>query len=317
MSSYNKVNGTYTSESPALLTGVLRDDWGFDGLVMTDWFGGRDAVAQMKAGNELLMPGTARQQQDAPRRPRERGAQGGGARPQRRAHPRARSAARPTFQGYAHSDAPDLKAHAQVGRDGRRRGHGAAAERRASCRSRASAKLALLGNTLLQHDHRGHGQRRRQRGLLGLARRGAEGRGARGRRRARRELRGATSRSRRRSGRPRRGRSCRSRADPRDGGARRRDRPARAGGGPGARDDRPQLRRGPRPQARGRLRALRRREGAAPGRGDGVPRAEEEGAGGPEHRRGDRDRELARRCRTPSCSPGSRGRRRATRSPTC
>ena len=61
MSSYNKLNGTYTSESPSLLTGVVRNDWRYDGLIMTDWFGGRDAVAQMKAGNELLMPGTENQ----------------------------------------------------------------------------------------------------------------------------------------------------------------------------------------------------------------------------------------------------------------
>ncbi|UCD60735.1 MAG: glycoside hydrolase family 3 protein, partial [Flavobacteriaceae bacterium] len=61
MSSYNKVNGTYTSESRDLMTGVLRDDWGFEGLVMSDWFGGNDAAAMVGAGNDLLEPGTRKQ----------------------------------------------------------------------------------------------------------------------------------------------------------------------------------------------------------------------------------------------------------------
>ena len=64
MSSYNRINGVYASEHRELLRGVLRDEWGFDGAVISDWFGTHSAAESLEAGLDLEMPGP----------PRERGA---------------------------------------------------------------------------------------------------------------------------------------------------------------------------------------------------------------------------------------------------
>ncbi|MFN2363445.1 MAG: glycoside hydrolase family 3 C-terminal domain-containing protein [Halarsenatibacteraceae bacterium] len=58
MCAYNRVNGRYCSEHPRLLTEILREEWGFEGIVISDWGAVNDRVAGLKAGLELEMPGS-------------------------------------------------------------------------------------------------------------------------------------------------------------------------------------------------------------------------------------------------------------------
>ncbi|MDD7118683.1 MAG: beta-glucosidase [Bacteroidales bacterium] len=115
MSSYNFVNGVYTSESKDLQTTILRDEWGFKGMVMTDWFGGADAAAQMWAGNDMLQPGRPGQFEDIVEGVRSgRLSEADLDRNVRRVLELIVKS--PRFKGYEFSNKPDLKAHAAVTR---------------------------------------------------------------------------------------------------------------------------------------------------------------------------------------------------------
>lgn len=116
MTSYNKVNGTMTSERCDLVTEILRHEWGFKGMVMTDWFGGQNAVAQMEAGNDLLMPGKVNQREEI-RKAVLNGRLSMEIIDRNVRHILEYILKTPRYQGYTADNNPDLKAHAVVTRN--------------------------------------------------------------------------------------------------------------------------------------------------------------------------------------------------------
>ena len=115
MSSYNYLTGIYTSENKELQTTILRDEWGFKGMVMTDWFGGKDAVAQMEAGNDMLQPGMTKQYEELVKAVQE------GRLDETVLNRNVKRILKmivqtPHFRGYKFSNKPDLQAHAAITR---------------------------------------------------------------------------------------------------------------------------------------------------------------------------------------------------------
>ena len=146
MTSYNYINGIYTSESKELVTTILRDEWGFEGTVMTDWFGGKDGAKQMWAGNDMLQPGKDEQFDSIVA-----GVKNGkldeadlNRNVQRVLNLVERS---PRFQGYQFSNKPDLKAHAAVTRQSAAEGMVLMENRDALPFKESVKKVALYGCT--------------------------------------------------------------------------------------------------------------------------------------------------------------------------
>ena len=115
MSSYNLMNGPFTSENKELLTTVLRKEMGFKGFVMTDWFGGKNAVAQISAGNNLLMPGNPGQTA-AILEAVKSGKLAESVVDQNVTEILNIIVKSPIFKGYQYSDNPPLKENAQIAR---------------------------------------------------------------------------------------------------------------------------------------------------------------------------------------------------------
>ena len=118
MSAYNKINGIYAQGNKDLLTNILRNDWGYKGIVETDWIGKREDLPveqEVAAGNDLMMPGYPAQVKDIVN------AVKSGKLDINDVDRNVRRMLEyivktPRFKGYKYSGEPDLKAHAAITR---------------------------------------------------------------------------------------------------------------------------------------------------------------------------------------------------------
>ena len=113
MTSYNKLNGPYAVQNRELLTTIVRDEWGWKGMFVSDWNAGDDAVAAMLAGNDMLQPGQDRQYQAILE------AAKSGKLPMEVLDANVKRILEyvvktHNFKGYQANSEPDLKAHAQI-----------------------------------------------------------------------------------------------------------------------------------------------------------------------------------------------------------
>lgn len=119
MSSYNLINGTYVNQRKDILTGILRNEWGFTGLVMSDWYAGNifadpDAAGkQIKAGNDIIMPGAVIQQLNTSY---EKGLLTEAEIDKSVVRILTQAIKTPSYNSYNFSNSPDLKAHTQLAR---------------------------------------------------------------------------------------------------------------------------------------------------------------------------------------------------------
>jgi len=115
MSSYNRLNGVFTAENYNLLTEKLRNEWGFDGMVMSDWYGGSNAALMVAAGNDMMQPGYDKQHSDII------DAVNAGTLSEATIDKSVRRVLEMIvktnrFNGYKYSNKPDLRAHAEITR---------------------------------------------------------------------------------------------------------------------------------------------------------------------------------------------------------